>query len=176
LKNKRIKPESYNHASDIPRINSENNRSVEIRERPDITVGTTERFKTGCGSLYIHVNHDERGLIEVFLNLRGGGCPAQSESIGRLVSLCLRCNVGPSEIIRRLRGIRCPATFSSRAKGEQTDALSCPDAVARAISKSIDDRQKSTSERKLLNEFPECDKGTEHAEGQLQIWQSLGDK
>jgi len=172
LNNNNISTEFSENGSDIFRKNSEKNQNIGMHEceRPNVTIGTTERFKTGCGSLYIHVNHDERGLIEVFLNLRGGGCPAQSEAIGRLVSLCLRCNVGPSEIIRQLRGIRCPATFSSRAKGEQTDALSCPDAVARAISKSLEASESGKAERKLLNEIPDAEMRTELEEVQLEIW------
>ncbi len=68
-------------------INSGNNQYVSKRERPGITYGYTVKFKTACCSLYIQVNHDEKGLLEVFLNLgKGGGCIAQSEAIGRLVS------------------------------------------------------------------------------------------
>jgi len=156
----------------IFRKKSEKNQNIGMHEceRPNVTIGTTERFKTGCGSLYIHVNHDERGLIEVFLNLRGGGCPAQSEAIARLVSLCLRGGVEPLEVVQQLQGIRCPSVYYAKSKGEPMDALSCPDAVARAISKSIDAGESSKCERKMLDEIPDADMRTELEEVQLEIW------
>jgi len=111
---------------------------VTMRERPKLTSGFTEKFESGCGSLYIHVSQDKDGLLEVFSNLgRGGGCPAQSEATARLVSLCLRCNVDPQEIVRQLEGMRCPTASRRRAEGKPVDVLSCPDAIAQAILRTM---------------------------------------
>ena len=63
------------------------------RPRPDVVFGSTQRINTGCGSIYVTVNHDESGKpFELFTQIgKAGGCAAsQTESIGRLASLALR--------------------------------------------------------------------------------------
>ncbi|HWQ50349.1 MAG TPA: vitamin B12-dependent ribonucleotide reductase, partial [Terriglobales bacterium] len=105
---------------------------IQPRSRPDVTIGFTERMKIGCGKLYITVNYDDTGLVEVFTNTgRHGGCPSQSEATSRLISMALRSGIEPSAIIEQLQGIRCPSTI--RQGGMQ--ATSCPDAIARVIAK-----------------------------------------
>jgi len=104
------------------------------RERPELVKGATLRMITGCGNLYVTINEDERGaLFEVFTHMgKAGGCAAsQSEAIGRLVSLALRSNVEPEEIIKQLKGISChqPAWHNGGR------ILSCSDAIAKAIEK-----------------------------------------
>jgi ribonucleoside-diphosphate reductase alpha chain len=136
-----------------------NRQYVEVRERPKITSGQTEKFGTGCGSLFIHVNHDdEKHLFEVFSNLgrTGGGCPAQSEATSRLASLCLRCGVAPIEIVRQLRGIRCATACSAWAAGKPVDVLSCPDALAQAIIRFLGKRDESTCESHASTICPRC--------------------
>ena len=114
------------------------NQYAKMRVRPRMVKGVTEKQKIGCGTLYIHVNYDDDGLIEVFSNLgKGGGCPAQSEATARLISLCLRCNVDPEAIVRQLTGIRCPSACIQRLKDKSIESLSCPDAIARAIRNAL---------------------------------------
>jgi len=105
------------------------------RDRPSATVGVTNRVATGCGSIYITVNSDERGICEVFSHLgKAGGCAsAQLEAIGRLISLALRSGVEVSAIVKHLRGIRCP----SIAWEEGRSILSCPDAIGGVLEKRI---------------------------------------
>ena len=162
----------HEQMSHLPNTDSENNQNSKMQESPNKTVGITEKFKTGCCSLYINLNQDqERNLLEVFLNLgKGGGCAAQSEAIARLVSLCLRCSVVPFKIVHQLQGIRCPAVYIAQKKGGAVDALSCPDAVARAISNLIYRNQEITCERNLLNEIPENERSIKLNGLQLQIW------
>ncbi len=108
--------------------------TIQPRSRPDVTIGFTERMKIGCGKLYITVNYDDAGLVEVFTNTgRHGGCPSQSEATSRLISMALRSGIEPSAIIEQLQGIRCPSTI--RQSGMQ--ATSCPDAIARVITKVL---------------------------------------
>jgi ribonucleoside-diphosphate reductase alpha chain len=106
---------------------------VTPKPRPRITTGLTEKFKTGCGNLYITVNYDENGEIcEIFTNTgRAGGCPSQSEATARLVSLALRSGLDTKEIIDQLKGIRCVSTIRHKDLG----ILSCPDAIGRMIEK-----------------------------------------
>lgn len=105
---------------------------VTPRPRPTITQGFTERIKIGCGNLYVTVNYDENGICEVFTSTgKAGGCPSQSEATARLVSIALRSGIGVDEIYDQLKGIRCPSTIRQTGMG----CTSCPDAIARVLSK-----------------------------------------
>lgn len=100
------------------------------RSRPDILTGTTQKFKIGCGNLYVTVNSDDYGVTEVFTNTgRAGGCASQSEATSRLISIALRSGVATDAIIEQIRGIRCPACI----RREGVNVTSCPDAIARAL-------------------------------------------
>ena len=104
------------------------------RERPTMTRGITDRYKIGCGNLYVTVNFDENGICEVFTNTgKSGGCPSQSEATGRLASIALRSGMDPEEIIDQLRGIRCLSTIRQKGLG----VTSCPDAIGRALEKVL---------------------------------------
>ncbi|MFW6380909.1 MAG: TSCPD domain-containing protein [Bacillota bacterium] len=117
----------------------------EKRDRPKVTVGTTEKTKIGCGKLYLTINADEEGICEVFTTTgKGGGCHAQSEAISRLVSLALRSGVPIQEITKQLKGIRCEAAMIRK----DVPNLSCPDAIGRAIEKFVD---KTEDGQDLLN-------------------------
>ncbi len=102
-----------------------------IRTRPDVIQGMTFKVATGCGSLYVTVNEDADGPFEVFAHLgKTGGCAAsQSEALSRLVSLALRSGVAPDEIIKQIKGIRCPSPFWNN--GGMT--LSCPDGIGKTL-------------------------------------------
>lgn len=104
--------------------------SIIPRDRPDEVTGFTKKIQIGCGKLYVTVNHDENGICEVFTNNgKSGGCPSQSEATARLVSIALRAGVDIDEIVRQLRGIRCP----SCQRNPNVKVLSCPDAIGRMI-------------------------------------------
>jgi len=111
---------------------------IRPRPRPGITYGNTEKVKIGCGNLYITVNSDENGICEVFTNLgRAGGCPSQSEATSRLISLALRSGINVKSIVEQLKGIRCHSTLRQMAHNKEIKVLSCPDAIGRAIERSI---------------------------------------
>jgi len=100
------------------------------RSRPDVLTGTTQKFKIGCGNLYVTVNSDELGITEVFTNTgRAGGCASQSEATSRLISIALRSGVAKDAIVEQIRGIRCPACI----RRDGVNVTSCPDAIARAL-------------------------------------------
>jgi len=109
------------------------------RARPPVVQGITRKITTGCGNLYVTMNVDERGLFEVFARLgKAGGCAdAQLESVGRLISLCLRSEIKPREIVKQLKAIRCPNPRLVRGG----PILSCPDAIAKAIEEYIEGKE-----------------------------------
>ncbi|RLI56465.1 MAG: hypothetical protein DRO93_11290, partial [Candidatus Thorarchaeota archaeon] len=113
--------------------------AIAPRPRPAVVRGVTRKIATGCGNLYVTMNEDEHGLFEVFARLgKAGGCAdAQLEAVGRLVSLCLRSGVKPTEIVKQLKAIRCPNPLLARGG----PVLSCPDAIAKALEDHIKGRE-----------------------------------
>ena len=103
------------------------------RKRAKVTRGSTEKVTTGCGSLYITVNYDDRGICEVFTTLgKAGGCAmAQLEGTSRLISLALRSGMDVDSVVKQLRGIRCPSIAWENGKS----VLSCADAIASVLEK-----------------------------------------
>lgn len=160
-------------------------KNIKPRPRPEVTTGFTEKFRIGCGNLYVTVNYDENGICEVFTNTgRAGGCPSQSEATSRLVSIALRAGVDESAIVEQLKGIRCPSTI--RQKGLKV--LSCPDAIGRLIQKVMNHRNghseknaagtteaanvstskptaKAIDQGKNIKTCPECGSEVEHEGG-----------
>ena len=128
------------------------------RKRPVVTMGSTERMRTGCGYLYVTINEDEDGLCELFTQMgKGGGCAASnSEAVARLCSLSFRSGVDPHSIIKQLKGIRCP----SPAMDTGGVIRSCSDAVAKSLERYIERREerlRQEAEAKALED--EVDRG-----------------
>jgi len=144
---------------------------IQPRPRKEVTWGKTLKMNTGCGSLYVTINEDEQGLFEVFATMgKAGGCAAsQTEAVSRLISLSLRSGIEPQQIIKQLKGVRCP----NQAWVKGGKMYSCADAIAKAIeryinpdadqSESIDDMHKSIAETNgkgsdtvMVGVCPEC--------------------
>jgi len=139
------------------------------RKRPTETKGTITKVNTGCGSLYITVAYDDRGIFEVFATLgKSGGCAsAQLEATCRLITLALRCGVDVASVVKQLQGIRCP----SIAWEEGKSILSCADAIASVLEKHIsgETAQPPTEDyglvKNLAGQCPECGNLLRYQEG-----------
>lgn len=143
------------------------------KKRPSLIKGATRFMKTGCGNLYVTINEDENGKpFEVFTNIgKAGGCvSSQAEAIGRLISLALRSNVRPDEIITQLKGISCHQPLWD----EGGRVLSCSDAIAKALEKYPNRSEKGEKGNgkskhnevvQMIGACPECGGTVEHEGG-----------
>ena len=158
------------------------------RQRPQTTMGVTERIKTGEGYLYVTINEDENGLCEIFTTIgkAGGNAAAQSEAISRLISLALRAGIEPREIVKQLKGISGPTPVWDGTGGQ---ILSTPDAIGKVLERYIENREQfrqmrqqmagptamkpvasaakkaDTDAPKTLATCPECGSTVEHVSG-----------
>jgi ribonucleoside-diphosphate reductase alpha chain len=143
-------------------------RKLSPRKRPAETKGTIARVNTGCGSLYITVAYDDKGIFEVFATLgKSGACAvAQLEAICRLITLALRSGVDVASVVKQLRGIRCPNVAWEGGKS----VLSCADAIASVLEKHIDSENELKLEdyglaKNMAGQCPECSNMLIYQEG-----------
>lgn len=96
--------------------------------RPNRLNGFTTKIKTGRGTLYITVNDLNGKPFEVFLKIGKSGRSdfANSEALGRIISLALRSGVSVKKIIKHLNDISGDSTVWDYGQ----DVKSVPDAVA----------------------------------------------
>jgi ribonucleoside-diphosphate reductase alpha chain len=145
------------------------------KKRPDLINGTTRRITTGCGNIYVTINEDEdANVFELFTSMgKAGGCAAsQSEAIGRLISLALRSNIDPDEIVKNLKGVSC----HQPSWGPNGRILSCADAIAKSLDRyrmnggggkgpGNGGGDKDDEEAIIIGACPECGGGVEHEGG-----------
>ena len=105
---------------------------------------------------------------------KSGGCASsQIEAATRLVSLALRSRVSPEDIIRQMKGIRCPHPSGELQEGGQI--LSCSDGIARAMTIYMKRQNGITMQEKHVNPekkevagmCPECGGVLDHDSGCL---------
>ncbi|HZT99126.1 MAG TPA: LAGLIDADG family homing endonuclease [Ktedonobacteraceae bacterium] len=108
-----------------------------VKPRPALVQGYTRQMSAPEGKIYITINSDDQGPLEVFVTVgkAGSDIAALADALGRLISLNLRI-LSPlsqsdrvQEIVDQLRGIG-----GSRSVGFGMQQIrSLPDAVARAL-------------------------------------------
>ncbi|MGC8869811.1 MAG: vitamin B12-dependent ribonucleotide reductase [Brevinematia bacterium] len=144
--------------------NTEHKTTFTPKPRPNILNGKTIEMVTGCGKLYVTINSDENGKpFEVFTNIgKAGGCAqSQCQAIGRLISLVFRSGGAPESIIKQLKGISC----HMKVGFGQNQILSCADAVAKAIEKSINLNTNQDETVVKNGACPECGGHMQYMEG-----------
>lgn len=113
--------------------------TVSPREsRSSRLVGATYKVATGHGTMYVTINGNEMGRpIECFVTLgKSGGCAgANTEAIGRLISVSLQHGVGVETLLTQLRAISCGHV------GYQDGTIinSMPDGIAHVLTHFIGD-------------------------------------
>jgi ribonucleoside-diphosphate reductase alpha chain len=109
------------------------------KPRPQKLPGATYSIRTGCGIMYVIVNEDQEQIFEVFATMgKAGGCASsQVESIGRLISLALRSNVDPNQIVKQLSGISCHQSLIV----DNVKIMSCADAIAKIIKLHLEQKE-----------------------------------
>lgn len=100
-------------------------------------------MQSPLGDVFVTINEDEKDQpFEVFATLGKAGsvAMADTEAIGRLISLALRFGVPVHEVHSQLRGIS-----SDRAVGFGANkVLSVPDAIAQAIALRQQEKEESS--------------------------------
>jgi len=106
--------------------------------RPDTLFGATYKKQSGCGKLYVTVNEQNSKPYEVIVQTAGvGGCAANSEALGRAISVGLRNGVSASEYIKQMSRVVCPKCKN----GKKVDGKSCADIVGRCLSMGVEFEQ-----------------------------------
>jgi ribonucleoside-diphosphate reductase alpha chain len=113
-----------------------------VKDRPDMVQGYTRRVRAPEGSVYVTLNEDEDGLLEVFIAVgkAGSDVAALADALGRLISLQLRTE-SPLSQNERARAVaeQLRAIGGSSSIGFGVDRVrSLPDAVARAITQHLE--------------------------------------
>ncbi len=106
-------------------------KASNVRRRPDVVQGFTQKVHTGLGSMYLTVNEVNGQPFEVFATIgkSGRSITAKAEAIGRLVSLALRSGISVYDIVQQIKGIGGEHPVF-RGKGL---LLSIPDAIASVL-------------------------------------------
>lgn len=114
----------------------------EVRPRPQCAQGITHRLDTGCGKLYLTINHDNGAMLETFITTGSdGGCLVYTETTSRLISLALRGGISAQTIIEQLQGTHpCPSYLLARGKGKDlSPGKSCASAIAHRIQQTLEE-------------------------------------
>ena len=109
------------------------------KSRPETLEGKVTKLDTGYGNLYVTMSELDGELFEVFCTLgkSGASTAADAEAIGRLISLLLRYNIPPKEVVSQLSGIGGGTPFPYKDRS----ILSIPDGIAIALNNYIKEKE-----------------------------------
>lgn len=140
-------------------------------ERPKTLAGKTTEVKVAEGTLYVTLNTADGAPKEVFINLGKSGTSekADTEAIGRLISIFLQHNGTLEEVIGKIKGIN--AGTISWDDGDKI--MSIPDGIARAL-EILADKTVSYTVSQRQNNCPKCKENTLVFEGGCYTCSSCG--
>lgn len=102
-----------------------------MEKRPQFLDGKTYKVRSGCGKLYVTINHCDGKPYEVFVKSAGnGGCDANNNAIGRLISIALRNGVELDAITKQLSRVTCPSAMKN---GCDYNGKSCADIIGKIL-------------------------------------------
>jgi len=138
----------YRDGSRAIQVLSIEHETEDEKKRPTVLPGSTYKKQSGCGKLFITVTERNGKPYEVFVQTAGiGGCQANSEALGRTISIGLRNGIEPSEYIRQLSRVICP-----KCKGRKdVDGKSCADIVGKCLTLGTSDMGLSERDRDVPN-------------------------
>lgn len=96
-------------AEAVPPIEAEKPVFIQARERPELLHGTTQKYHSCCGDVFVTLNKDEKGPYEVLAHLSKsmGNENTFLEVISRLISLALQSGIDPRALYESLQGALC---------------------------------------------------------------------
>ena len=113
-------------------------RITPIRKVKEGARGTYYEATVACGKMKLLIAMGEDDYpARVTAQYTSGGCNAMLETVQRLITLALECNIRIDCLIEQLYKVVCPACKSALLKGDKTVALSCGKAIAAALERSI---------------------------------------
>lgn len=119
-----------------------NNASEKSWKRPRVLKGYTPIIQSGCGKLHVTVNFEGDNPVEVYVRSSSkGGCDANTNCLGRVVSRSLQLGVPVNEILEQLHSTRCPTAMRNKEAKIESQEISdhpvfiksCPDGIGTAI-------------------------------------------
>jgi len=116
------------------------------KANPNGAKSSTYKLDVSCGKLKIVIMDEEDYPVEVLLRNVEGGCEANQETIGRLLTLLLESNIDCDVIIEQLEKVICMACKTTVAKGK-TVHLSCAKAIAWALKEHINEKTKEEEKK-----------------------------
>ena len=110
------------------------------KANPNGAKSSTYKLDVACGKLKIVIMDEEDYPVEVLLRNVEGGCEANQETIGRLITLLLESNIDLDCITEQLDRVICMACKTATAKGKDVH-LSCAKAIAWALRTSVNGKE-----------------------------------
>ena len=113
------------------------------KKRPKEYNGKTQKYKTGCGALYVTLNRDEEGTLrEVVLVLgKCGSCKNTDFYIlGVLLSVLLQSDISDAKIKKTIKKHFVDSSCENPFSYDENPKATCYDVIGRSIIKALEEK------------------------------------